>query len=250
VILTGTVDPRARIDVFRLLFAVCRVPQKIRNYRNMKRDLQALREQYSNCASLEEQVGLVCAHQVFRSDQRGSEIVDLLRLLGKEPPRYVCEIGAALGGTLFLLTRICRPDALLISVDLRLAIERSLIHLRFARGKQRIVGIRGNSRAAETVRKVRLGLRGEPLDLLFIDGDHEYEAVKSDFTNYGPLVRPGGLIVLHDIVRDFYARYGRSTGFDTGGVPMFWEEIKGLYRTTELIEDPEQDGFGIGIIHR
>ena len=243
------VESRARIDVFRLLFAVSRVPQKIRNYKSLKRDLQALREQCASCASLEEQVAVVCAHDVFPSYQRGTEIIALLRLLENNPPRYVCEIGTACGGTLFLLARMCRPDALLISVDSGLAIERSLIHSQFARGKQHITNIRRDSRATETVRKVRSILCGEPLDLLFIDGDHGYEAVKSDFTSYSPLVRPGGLIVLHDIVRDFYARYGKRTGFDTGEVPTFWEEIKQLYRTTELIEDPRQDGFGIGIIH-
>jgi predicted O-methyltransferase YrrM len=231
------------------LLAVRRIWQEIRNYRSLKRDFKAMCEQYSRCASLEEQVGLIRAHKVFRAVQQHSEIVSLLRLLDKNPPRSVCEIGTASGGTLFLLTKVCRPDALLISVDLGLPLERSLIHSRFATSKQRVIGVRRDSRAAETIQQVRSSLRGKLLDLLFIDGDHEYEAVKADFTNYRPLVRPGGLIVFHDIVRDFRTRYGKPTSTYTGGVPMFWEEIKGLHRTTELIEDPEQDGFGIGIVH-
>ena len=173
-----------------------------------------------------EQAALIRAHNVFRAIQQHDEIVSLLRFLEKKPPRSVCEIGTAFGGTLFLLTKVCRSDALLISVDMGLPLERSLTYLQFATSRQRIVSIRKDSRAPETIQQVRTTLRGRPLDLLFIDGDHEYEAVKSDFANYGPLVCPGGLIVFHDIVRDFRTRYGKPTSHYTGGVPMFWQEIK------------------------
>jgi predicted O-methyltransferase YrrM len=36
------------------------------------------------------------------------------------------------------------------------------------------------------------------LDLLFIDGDHSYEACRSDWDRYAPLLRPGGVAILHD----------------------------------------------------
>lgn len=35
-------------------------------------------------------------------------------------------------------------------------------------------------------------------DLLYVDGDHSYEAVCSDMARHGPLVRDGGLVVLDD----------------------------------------------------
>lgn len=37
-----------------------------------------------------------------------------------------------------------------------------------------------------------------PIDLLFIDGDHRYEAVKADVAAWLPKVIAGGLLVLHD----------------------------------------------------
>jgi predicted O-methyltransferase YrrM len=40
----------------------------------------------------------------------------------------------------------------------------------------------------------------EPIDLLFLDGDHSYDAVRTDFTDWAPHVRPGGLLCLHDVV--------------------------------------------------
>jgi cephalosporin hydroxylase len=112
------VEPRARIELSRPLLAVRRMRQQIRNYRSLKRDFKAMCDQWSRCGSLEEQVGLIRAHKVFRALQQRSEIVSLLRFLDRNPPRCVCEIGTALGGTLFLLTKVCRPDALLISVEL------------------------------------------------------------------------------------------------------------------------------------
>ena len=36
------------------------------------------------------------------------------------------------------------------------------------------------------------------IDFLMIDGDHSYEAVKQDITNYLPKMRSGGLMVLDD----------------------------------------------------
>lgn len=36
------------------------------------------------------------------------------------------------------------------------------------------------------------------IDFLFIDGDHSYEGVKSDFELYSKLLSPKGIIVLHD----------------------------------------------------
>jgi predicted O-methyltransferase YrrM len=36
------------------------------------------------------------------------------------------------------------------------------------------------------------------LELLFIDGDHSYEGVKSDWEAYKHLLRPGSIVVFHD----------------------------------------------------
>jgi hypothetical protein len=37
-----------------------------------------------------------------------------------------------------------------------------------------------------------------PLDFLYIDGDHSYEAVVADIQNFLPHVRPGGHFAFHD----------------------------------------------------
>ena len=53
------------------------------------------------------------------------------------------------------------------------------------------------------------------VDLLHIDGSHQYESVKKDFENWLPKLKKGGLILIHDILveREDY------------GVKKFWEEL-------------------------
>jgi predicted O-methyltransferase YrrM len=38
----------------------------------------------------------------------------------------------------------------------------------------------------------------EPLDILFIDGSHDYHDVKADYERHAPSVRKGGMILFHD----------------------------------------------------
>jgi predicted O-methyltransferase YrrM len=42
----------------------------------------------------------------------------------------------------------------------------------------------------------------DQIDLLFIDGAHEYDAVLQDYEQWSPLLRPGGMIAFHDVVTD------------------------------------------------
>jgi predicted O-methyltransferase YrrM len=57
--------------------------------------------------------------------------------------------------------------------------------------------IRGRSTDPQIVRRVA-ELPGK-IDLLFIDGDHSFDAVLSDWRTYKPLLSNGALIVMHDI---------------------------------------------------
>src|SRR5262249_7533872 len=41
-------------------------------------------------------------------------------------------------------------------------------------------------------------LAGERFDVIFIDGDHSYEGVRSDIRHYAPLVRESGYLVMDD----------------------------------------------------
>ena len=185
----------------------------------------------------------------FRPLQKRSEILRLTELVRELRPAAVCEIGAAGGGTAFLFAHAAAEDATIVSVDLEFEHSRREAVGRFARARQKLICVQGDSHEEGTVAAVRAWLGNHPLDLLYIDGDHSFEGVAADFRLYTPLVRPGGLVVLHDIVPDFRTRYGVETSSDTGGVPCFWEQVKGAgVEVMEIIEDEAQDGYGIGVL--
>jgi predicted O-methyltransferase YrrM len=181
------------------------------------------------------------------------EILGLLRILAAERPRRLLEIGTAGGGTLFLLAQVADRAATIVSVDLphgefgggyppwKIPLYRG-----FVRRSQTLHLIRADSHAPRTLARVRENLRGEQLDFLFIDGDHSYEGVRRDFEDYGPLVRPGGLIGLHDIAPPGTLRHGGPSLLG-GHVPPFWNELQARYETQELLASPE-GFFGIGLL--
>ncbi len=186
----------------------------------------------------------------FRPLQKRTEILGLVEILRELQPKAVCEIGAAGGGTTFLLAHGSPRDAVIITVDLIFSETRKASLKKFALPGQKIFCLQRDSHQPETVSDVRACVPGGQLDMLYLDGDHTYEGIKADFELFSPLVRRGGIIVFHDIVPDFKTRYGIETTSWVGGVPQFWKEIKATHqRAEELIEDAAQDGYGIGILY-
>jgi len=169
------------------------------------------------------------------------ELLQFLRTIAASNPKNVLEIGTADGGTLFLLAQASSPEAVLISIDLRDFRYRGQLYKRFAKQTQQIHLIRGDSHSMDTLEKVIRILNGAKLDCLFIDADHTYEGVKKDFLMYSPLVREGGLIAFHDIVK-----YPSSAVYEQ--VNRFWMEISRCYAGREIIQSPTQESCGIGLI--
>ncbi len=199
-------------------------------------------------ADVQAVVALVTREEFCRAIQVPSELTALGEILEVLRPEAAMEIGTFKGGTLLFLTRLASPRAIIISVDLfggafggGYSGWRAWLYRRFAHGSQRIYTLRGDSHSYELVVKVKDALRGRPLDYLFIDGDHSYEGVKQDFALYAPLVRKGGIIAFHDIVA--------GPAENVGGVPQFWSGVKGKYRHAEFVRDPNQGGYGIGVLY-
>lgn len=176
------------------------------------------------------------------------ELLELLKIIKKEKPKYILEIGTSLGGTLFLFSRIATEDAIIISVDLPFgefgggySTARIPLYNSFKSKNQKIILIRGNSHNEITLEKVRNILNKKKIDLLFIDGDHTYKGVKKDFEMYSKLVKKGGMIALHDIIKCKVERCN---------VNLFWDEIKSKYDTIEIVNDYNQQWAGIGLIKK
>lgn len=189
-------------------------------------------------------------HPLLEPIQIRNEIQKLCQIVAQRNPKTILEIGSHHGGTLFLFSRIAVPDALLVSVNLTnedLKRWRRLCECLQMKGQQ-IRLIDGDSHANSTMERVRSVLGSRKVDLLFIDGDHSYEGVRQDFEDYTPLVNVSGIIALHDINPDNRTRYGSVTPNNSGDVHRFWTEVKKKYRHIQCVDDPNQDGYGIGIL--
>jgi predicted O-methyltransferase YrrM len=184
------------------------------------------------------------------------EISGLLSKLAEQPPRRILEIGTANGGSLFMFTQVAPADAHVISVDLPhgqfgggYPMYKIPLYKAFTKPGQQLDLIRADSHAPATVDRVRELLGGEPLDFLFIDGDHTYDGVKTDFEAYSQLVRPGGLIGFHDIsapVSD--ERRNADDVFQSGDVPRYWQELRAGRDTMEFVDRSLGGCFGIGVV--
>lgn len=201
-----------------------------------------------DCSDVAKLVDLVFENQYFKCWQIRSELTALGEVLASRRPTRALEIGTAHGGTLLFLTRLASPKATIVSVDLPggefgggYDSKRQRLYQRLERRRQHLRLLRGDSHSNEMLTRVKVAFEGQPLDYLFIDGDHRYEGVKRDFEMYGPLVGRGGVIAFHDIVE------GPASG--VGGVPKFWREIRSEYNHDEIVSDPQQGGFGIGLLY-
>jgi cephalosporin hydroxylase len=180
--------------------------------------------------------------------QRKWELIPLLGMVRQIRPDVVLEIGTCRGGTLRCWVEVASATAQLISLDLPGGGfgggygEEDIPRFRsWLKPGQSLVCLREDSHSPGTLAAAREALGGRPVDLLFIDGDHTYEGVRADFEMYSPLVRPGGLIVFHDIVV--------SPPHPDCRVYEFWREVKTRYRAIELVD---RDGFdvwgGLGVL--
>lgn len=169
-----------------------------------------------------------------------SEIMSLAKAVAELRPRIILEIGTARGGTLLIWASLASERV--ISCDIQdMSIQRELYEA-FSPpySNCRITLLSGDSHDPDFVRQVEDGLNGQKVDMLFIDGDHTEEGIEEDYNNYCHLVRPGGIIAFHDIVE--------NQPLPTNQVYYFWKRVKKGLVTEEFINEPDQRGFGIGII--
>jgi len=215
----------------------------------------------AKCKTVEEYINLAISYNYslfkdlsFRVTlsllQKKFEITKLMKIIAKIQPKVIFEIGTFQGGTLYLLSKLSNPDAVIISMDLpaykagqSYSPLRKPFYQTFALKNQKFYLIRKNSHKPSTLIVIEEILKNNKVDILFIDGDHSYDGIKRDFEMYSHLVSPEGIIIFHDIVPGDKTRY-------SGGVPIFWKEIRENYKTIEFVNDWNQKGFGIGVLFK
>jgi cephalosporin hydroxylase len=180
-----------------------------------------------------------------------SEFEELLKVYKDLNPSRVIEIGSLTGRALRHFMHYAKEGATVISLDLPVrdfcgpgdyrVLEQehnySVEWPRWAKEKNiKLYLIKGMSQNPGSLVKVKSIMT--EVDFLFIDGNHFYEYVKKDLEMYGPLVKKGGIIALHDIG---YA--------EEGGVQKLWEEIKNNYSSYKEIKHSPSGEKGIGLLY-
>lgn len=114
--------------------------------------------------------------------------------------RMLVEIGVMHGASTRLLCEAMAPEGTLVAVDpfppgrLGVSFEWAVAHREVARAKPRGVVWR-RERSEDTA-----GSWVEPIDFLFIDGDHSWTGIAHDWTAWSRFVEPGGVAALHDSI--------------------------------------------------
>ena len=172
--------------------------------------------------------------------QKRSEIIALAKAVAALKPKIILEIGTARGGTLLIWSSLASKKV--ISCDLtHRAPQKPLFEALPPPGSTcQVQLLTGDSHAAAFKQRVAQALNGERVDFLFIDGDHTESGVAQDYNDYREFVRPGGIIAFHDIIE--------NQPLPDNQVFHFWKQVKQGKSVEEFVDDPQQCGFGIGIV--
>ena len=177
------------------------------------------------------------SNTMTRVHQIHSEFLKLLTIYKSLSPVRVLEIGTSEGGSLKYFILNASPLTQFISIDLS---PYDLSHLcKHLTGTQTLYILKKDSHNPVTLHRVRKLLNGYNLDFLFIDGDHSFNGVESDFSMYSPLVNEG-LIVLHDIA-------SHPPKYKCHVYP-FWNMLKSYFKVYEIIDKKSQGWGGLGIV--
>lgn len=162
------------------------------------------------------------AHQ--HAMQNVHELAEIARIVAALEPARIAEIGCCMGGTLYVWRQLgARTWGITLADPLELRPHGATV-------------LRGDSHDPASLAWLRAELAGELLDVLFIDGDHSEAGALADFGDYAPLVRPGGLVLVHDVAQ-------------LPEVTKAWTQISaGPIRTRTVVADVGAEIAGFGIV--
>jgi cephalosporin hydroxylase len=174
------------------------------------------------------------------ASQDPAELAGALAQIAGLKPEIVVEIGCDRGGTLLAWRSVCH-EVYGITTESNdwetggsgepLDAHGAIVHIGDSHDGQSLRWLVSHlGRGYQPVDAIR------PVDALVLDGDHLVAGIRRDLVMYGPLVRTGGLILLHDIA---------SVGDDRAEVWKVWPDLKARYGATEIINPEGGPGWGV-----
>ena len=161
-------------------------------------------------------------------------------LIRSHKPKTIVELGVHYGDSYFTFCQACEElelDTILYGIDHWQGDEQAGLY-----GEEVFEEVKAYNEEFYSENSTLLKMNFEDaldqfedqsIDLLHIDGSHEYETIRKDFENWLPKVKKGGRILIHDLLverEDF-------------GVKNFWEEISKIYPT-----ETHAVGYGLGLV--
>jgi predicted O-methyltransferase YrrM len=157
-------------------------------------------------------------------DEMAGMIHDIM--MSKSIDNYL-EIGVAAGGTTFLINHFLQPSKTVLIDDN--AHPQAFLRHKILEGIE-YTEIIGHSHTEGTVNILRsLGLT---FDLIFIDANHIYEAVRGDVDIYKHFLRIGGLMALHDTA---LSQYGPMQTVNEMRTEPWWEFVAEYVTRSKVI---------------
>ncbi len=166
-----------------------------------------------------------------------SELDQMVELYAKVKPKRVLEIGCWDGGTLKEWMTAHTPDVLVaVDFDHRNRDQ----YPEWLHPDTNFHCYAGDSQSDPVIESMR---SHAPYDWVFIDGDHGDAAVAADVQTCLPLVRKGGLLLMHDV------RAGSDYGDDYGPRKVLRNLANQGFLTWEWVDPaPSLSAHGIGVV--
>jgi len=178
--------------------------------------------------------------EVFMAIQNPNELCSFLEILVERRPKVIVEIGTAAGGHFYCLCQAADPSAMLVSIDFpggeygpAPSKTDCNLYATFGFPGQRLEFIRQSSLRQYTLRTLEGILGDREIDLLYLDGDHSYSGVKSDYERYAPLVAKGGIIGIHDI---WQVPNPEALPYVVNEAAIFWQELSPRVSCREILD--------------
>jgi cephalosporin hydroxylase len=172
------------------------------------------------------------AYEHHGASQRQNELAQALALVASIAPAVIVEIGCDAGGTLYCWRQLCDRVYGITLVDNSPATGGQQYPLT----DHGAVVLRADSHDPLSVAWLIDQLDGCQVDVLHIDGDHSYDGVRADYEMYSPVVRPGGLVLFHDVLNVWDQRVD---------VPRFWADLTGGVGRVITSRRARPLGFGV-----
>lgn len=162
-----------------------------------------------------------------------------LEIEATHPCRTVLEIGAQHGGWMLAVHPACEHGVRYIAVDPAFSTGWPIYSGLLREAGVEVVEIRRASQAAFVSVELALCGGADGVDVLHIDGDHVAAAALSDYLMYSPLVRPGGLILMHDVCGS------QGPGSALAGILAVAERIAESIVVCDTWQNPPEARMGI-----